>query len=280
MSGPDGGADPTNEARPGPQSETEKEHFPESPPLSPKELRRRLRSSPKIWLIAILAGLVALLFWGLNQAANLAQLVGPFWPVDPEIEFHDTINASSTVLPFKMTNKSTVFSIDRAQVTCGVDLIYFVDANRRTGTLRDSVFVTRELISLKRNGGYTNYPCTASNYIKIRDDGSALIGFEDGQNLVSPPGAFRAPITVLKMCLWIRGTYSTLGYPMSFRSKMFQWPAAPGQRQWIEGPITPDLPNEAWIPPDSHIGPVWAMRQMMTPDMRAYLPGALQCTRM
>jgi len=53
----------------------------------------------------------------------------------------------------------------------------------------------------------------------------------------------------------------------------------PGQNQWIEGPTTPDLPNEAWIPADSKIGGAWGTRWMMSPDKTDYLPGALQCTQ-
>jgi hypothetical protein len=80
------------------------------------------------------------------------------------------------------------------------------------------------------------------------------------------------------MCIVIGGDYKIFGRKVSFRSMMFQWPALPGQRQWIEGTITPDLPNEKWIPPNSRVGGVWALRQLMTPDKKSYLPGALQCT--
>jgi hypothetical protein len=212
-------------------------------------------------------------------AQGVVTLWGPFWPTKPDVQFHDTVDASSFVLPFKLTNRSVLFSIENADITCGVDLLYFIDANKRTGILRDAIFKPGP-ISIGRDGDFTNFPCTAADYIKVRNDGSALLGFENGQNLTSPPAAFRAPLTVLKMCLWISGNYSVFGFATSFKSKMFQWPAAPGQRQWIEGPIIPDLPNEAWIPPDGHTGPVWAPRNIMLPDKSGYLPGALQCTRM
>jgi hypothetical protein len=84
---------------------------------------------------------------------------------------------------------------------------------------------------------------------------------------------------MVKMCLWIEGSYKIFGFSIPFHSPMFQWPASPGQRQWIQGPIEPDIPTEAWIPKDSPVGAVWALRAMMTLDKKAFLPGALQCTR-
>jgi hypothetical protein len=168
--------------------------------------------------------------------------------------------------------------MNNMNLTCGVDLIYFIDADRKTGVLRDALFNPGPL-SIGVNSP-ANYPCTASDYVRIQADGSVIIGIVPGQFMTTKPGAFRAPLTVLKMCMWMRGSYTTPGlWTTNFRSNMFQWPAAPGQQQWIEGPITPDLPNDAWIPKDSKIGAVWAFRGMMTSDKQTFAPGALQCDR-
>jgi hypothetical protein len=151
-----------------------------------------------------------------------------------------------------------------------------MDADRKTGLLRDAMFDPGPIYVAPDSTN--NYPCTGSAYVRIRSDGSVIMGFEDGQHLTTRAGVFREPLTVLKMCLWMGGTYKVMmGWTVPFHSDMFQWPATPAQRQWIEGPVTPDLPNEAWIPIHSHIGAVWALRGMMTPDKSGYLPGALQC---
>ena len=174
-----------------------------------------------------------------------------------------------------MRNKS-VIPMANVDTVCGVDLLFFMDADGKTGTLRDAQFKTGTL-SIARDPP-TNYMCDASKFVRIKTDGSVMIGILDGQFMKTQPSAFRPPLTVVKMCLYISGTYRFAGIPLSFTSAVFQWPAAPGQRQWIEGPVVPELSNEEWIPRGSFIGAVWALRAMMTPDKKQFLPGALQCT--
>jgi hypothetical protein len=184
---------------------------------------------------------------------------GPFWPTEPEIESHDTINASSSVLPFKVTNRSVLFPQNDMPVFCGIDLVYFVDANGNTVLVR-GVRLDPPPISIGR-ASVNNYACSASQYIRINDRGFLEIGFEHNTRIENRQIVYRKPVTILKMCVWISGFYNVLGLNRPFHSKIFQWPATPGQNQWVEGPITPDLPNEAWT-----FG-------------ERYVPGALQCGR-
>jgi hypothetical protein len=190
---------------------------------------------------------------------------GPFWPTKPRIEFHDTIDSSSFVLPFKITNESILFPQNNIPVSCGIDLVYFVDAAGKTGIVKNVMFDPPP-ISIGR-ASVNNYPCTASQYLRVTDNGFLEIGFERNTRMEDRSVVFHRPLTILKMCVWISGFYNVLGWKRPFGSKIFQWPAQPGQRQWIEGPITPDLPNEAWIPPGTS-PPIY------------YSPNVLQCTRL
>lgn len=245
--------------------------------LSPAARRRILRPHLGVRFRLIVGLLVAVMIAVISVLANLVGLIGPFWPTRPEVQFRDTVDAGSFVLPFKMTNRSTLFNIENMHIACGVDLFYFIDVNGITGVLRDAKFDLGPM-SIDR-GSFINYPCTASSYLQLMPDYSFLIGLPAGERMTSAPSNFRGPLRIVKMCLWISGTYKTFGYPISFSSKMFQWPATPGGHQWIEGTISPDLPNEAWIPANSRIGVAWAMRNLLTPDKSGFLPGALQCTR-
>jgi hypothetical protein len=187
---------------------------------------------------------------------------GPFWPTEPKIEPHDTVNASSFVLPFKIINRSILFPQNKIPISCGVDRVYFVDVIGKLGFVANVMF-SPPPISIDRES-LVNYPCTASDYVRIKGDGSLEIGFEHSTRMhTATEGIFHPPLQILKMCLWISGSYDVLGFKRPFHSKMFQWPAAPGQKQWIEGPITPDLPNEAWTPHGDY--------------PNGLLPGALQC---
>ncbi len=243
---------------------------------SPRPTRtylQRFRTSRTHYVLVRLFQVVVAL---LTVAEGMAAFWGPFWPTEPKIEFHDTVNASTVILPFKVTNRSVGFALNNMHILCFVDLFYFMDADRVTGLFRDGGFDPGP-ISIDRDS-VNNYPCTASDFVSLKNDGALVIGVEGGRFLETPPGAFRGPLTVLKMCLQMSGEYPSWISQKRFETKIFQWPAVPGQNQWIEGPVTPDLPNEVWVPENSHIGYVWDVgRQLATKS--GYLPWALQCTR-
>jgi hypothetical protein len=243
---------------------------PPKEPLStlPTRMHRRL------WLTAKMIGGFLIGFLGL--VGSIYGIWGPPWPTDPDIQFQNALRDSSFILPFALKNKS-VFPMNNVAMTCGVDLYFFMDAGGMTGAFRDGQF-NDQTISIGRDQP-TNYTCDASNFIRLTDDYSVLIGFPEGQFLKSKPSNFRPPLTVIKMCLYLKGAYSLGPKGESFASSIFQWPAAPGLKQWIKGPIANDLPSEAWVPANSRTEAVWALRQMMFPDKKRFLPYALQCTK-
>jgi hypothetical protein len=214
----------------------------------------------------------------LGLIASLYQLTGgPPWPTEPEIHPHDTVNASSLVLPFDVRNRSTLFEMS-AEFNCGVNLLYFADADGHTGLLRDVLFAVGSLsISPK---SMANVPCDAGHFVKIRPDGSLIIGLPDGQHMETTTGVFRPPLTIVKMCLWFSGGYRAFGHRWPFISPSFQWPAAPNQKQWIEGIIAFDADQEKWIPAGSKLGGAWGLRQLTTKSADGetmLLPNALRC---
>lgn len=231
---------------------------------------RRWWQSTK-WAIGTVVAILGLI-------ASVYQLTGgPPWPTKPEIHPHDTVNASSLVLPFDVRNRSTLFGMT-AEFNCGVNLLYFTDAGGHTGLLRDAMFNVGSL-SISR-GAMANLPCDAATFVKIRPDGSLMLGYPGGQHMTTAPGGFRPPLTILKMCLWINGNYRLFGFRLPFTSLMFQWPAEPNQKQWIEGPIAFDTDQEKWIPHGSELIGAWGLRQLTakSADGKAELvPNALRC---
>jgi len=222
-------------------------------------------------MLGFAAGLVGLLsaIYGLTG--------GPPWPTTPDIEAHDTTNGSPDILPFIITNRSGLFPIRSIDLVCYNDLIYAMDAKRQTILLRDTAFFD----GASEMAGRLNYSCAAA-HLSVGDNGALAIGFPSGQILVTKPGLFYNPITILKMCIMVSGSYKTALGSEKFQSTMFQWPAMPGDYQWITGPIAFDGSQEKWIPPNSIPAEVLATRQMTIPNPNgafSYAPGALLCDK-
>jgi hypothetical protein len=211
----------------------------------------------------------------IGLGASIDQLWGPFWPTTPEISLQAASAGSSEALPFEITNQSVLFKIKDANLVCFLDLIYFIDADHKTGILRDASF-SEGAIPIDPNIAYS---CD-SKFIRLRSDGSLEIGFPTAQNMATKPGVFREPIRILKMCVQISGSYSTYFGAKQFKSAMFQWPATPSGGQWIKGPIAFDVDQDKWIPKDSTLGAAWGLRGLTegsgAGDLRLR-PDALRC---
>jgi hypothetical protein len=201
--------------------------------------------------VLLRVGQGTLVLFGLGQA--VVTFWGPFWPTEPEIHPREAMNGSSFRLPFTIKNTS-IIPILNAEMTCGIDWVYFGDRRGNSANFVQIAFVND---TLSIAGGQTvNYECDASHLVQVNQDGSwTLRGVAGPGNLLLlyPPLEFR------KMCLWIRGDYKIANWvPWSFTSAIFQWPSAPGVYQWTEGPlhsagqITQDewLPQRGRLPPD------------------------------
>jgi hypothetical protein len=167
----------------------------------------------------------------------------------PEIHPHDTLNGSSLRLPFKIKNIS-IWPINNARMTCGIDWTYFIDARRAKMNLMQLAFVN-DVISIAP-GQTVNYTCDASELISAEPDGSWKLRTMTGPFWLFPPLDFK------KMCIWIKGDYKVGLLPWTFTSEIFEWPSAPDVPQWLEGPtyrehaMTPRewLPERGRLPPD------------------------------
>jgi hypothetical protein len=219
-------------------------------------------------VVLIFAGIV----WILNQTANLAQILGPFWPVAPEIHPQNAPE-SSLILPFTIKNNSALFDIVDAEMSCGVDLLIMEDASHNRLLARDMAFVTGNL-SIAAGGKPVGYFCDASKLIEIKLDGTISLR----ESLSSSPSKFRAPLQVVKTCVWIRGTYKIFGVlPWSFVSIIFQWPTVPGSNQWNEGPVIrnpQDIPAAELWPPSA----AWDLRGLYVDGYpRMLRPESVEC---
>jgi hypothetical protein len=150
----------------------------------------------------------------------------------PAIHPNNVLDASSFIMPFSIINRSDLFSITNAELTCGVDLLYFADAEGKTGYVADMGFVTGRF-SIP-NDGPLAYQCNASQLAEILPDGRLSIR----KSMNTKSGVFKPPLRIIMMCLWIGGDYKIWGIvPRRFTSTVFRWPTAKGVNQWIEGPL-------------------------------------------
>ena len=216
---------------------------PTTPPSRSTALRLRMAWRVTERTIGTLAALLAL---GLTAY----QMIGPFWPTPPDIESQDASDGSSALLPFKVSSKNHIFPVKNVSLSCYNNLIFVMDADRKMILLRDSMLQG----GTAAFGVGINYSCDAE-MLKIRPDGSLLMGIEGGTNLATNSGIFRGPLTILKLCVAVVGTYEDWrGVWRRLPNMMFQWPAAPGAHQWIKGPVVFEADPERWVPPDRYMG--------------------------
>ena len=223
-------------------------------------------SIPGLSALSTIVGLVLFAVWVHDHIERLV----------PEIHPLDSVDASSFVLPFTAKNRS-LFDMNDVQFTCSVRLLFFTDAEHKIGILRDVTFATGT-ISVPRNSR-TNYGCNAAQFVRVGSEGSLQVGFPSAQFTTSDLSPFHPPIEILKMCLSISGRYRLFGIPIAFDTATFQWPAAPGQHQWTEGPIADDNGDEKWIPDDSRLSGAWGLSMIVADETGQHrlLPGALKC---
>jgi hypothetical protein len=197
----------------------------------------------------MLVGIPSALVFFLGVLSNLTTVFGgSLWPTNPEIHARENLSGSSFRLPFTIKNVSAI-PIVSAEMTCGIDWVYFKDANGSRANFAQIAF-TNDVISIEA-GQTINYECDASHLIKAYPDGSwELRGVSGPGNLIYPPLDFR------RMCLWMRGDYKIANLiPWSFTSAMFQWPSGPGVYQWTEGPLhtAGQITQDEWIERRAHL---------------------------
>ncbi len=246
------------------------------PPLSPQQGRllsclRNHVLKTAFSLVAGISAIVGIVSWA---EPHLGVNLWP-WPTEPEITAQNSNNGSSETLPFSITHRSVFFPIGRAELSCNLNLLYFMDADQKTGIIRDQTF-SEGAAAIDPN---TSYQCD-SKFVRILPNGSLELGFHSGISMATKLGVFRPPMTVLKMCVEIKGDYEILGSKKSFNSAMFQWPTKPTVNQWIKGPIAFDSDQSMWVPAGSKLAGAWALRGLTTPNANGGFdlrPNALRC---
>jgi hypothetical protein len=86
---------------------------PGGPPLPPPQKKK-----PRHWLWWVLGIAWTLVILALDQAANLAGIWGPFWPVEPAFAPGIASFSAPFDVPFTVTNKSAFFPILNLNITC------------------------------------------------------------------------------------------------------------------------------------------------------------------
>lgn len=196
---------------------------------------------------------------GVGLVSGLESLLsGALRPTDPDIHFRDTNDGSPLILPFDIQNKMAVRMPD-VSFRCGIDFVRAVDSNGNQVFIKDIAFLNGR----KTVVSSATFNCNAENLLKVRTDGSlglrnSATKLQSAQNVI-----YRPPWHIIKMCVWVGGTYRFMGVlPTEFTSRIFQWPAKPGSRQWLAGPFIGDRPQEEV---DEEIG-------------MGLIPGALACS--
>jgi hypothetical protein len=182
------------------------------------------------WMVATVIAVVALLAVG-------DQFRG--WPADPEIHPLGFPSGTPPRQLFSIRNR-TMFKVDM-ELTCGVDLIVAKDANGQLVEVADFAFINGTFSIPPFDQPPINYTCDASSLVEVQPDGSPSFS----QSLSAKPSKFRAPLSIVKMCLWIGGKYALLYRNWTFRSMIFKWSSLQNAPHWVEGPIAQE-------PPPSH----------------------------
>jgi hypothetical protein len=218
------------------------------------------------WTIGTLAAVLALGLTAYSAA-------GPFWPTPPEIVLQDGDRSSSVPLAFNIVSHNKFFPVDEARLVCHLDLLYFVDTENKTGIERDAEFVGPTIRVP------STYDC-GSDFVRVKQDGSVEFGLPNGSSMHTQPGAFKGPVTVVKMCVMIGGSYVSRGFTGSVPTVGYQWPRAPRGTGWIREPITFDVDQDKWIPPGSYLEAAWGLRRLVKEvpsKIKPLDPDALRC---
>ncbi len=240
---------------------------PAPPPSSPTTPKRRCWFRATSWAIGTLVATIGLI-------ASIDAIWGPAWPTAPEIHPSDAIDPHSFRIPLTVKNASIVFGINDAEFRCGIDLIYFRDADNKTVLATDLAAVTGTFTVLQNST--IKYDCNGSQIISVAPNGALVFSF-GGNSMHTPDGFLKPPLTILKMCIWVSVDHAIYGINQPFKSKMFQWPLASDIPQWVEDPIIG--PAKATTKP-IYASAVYGLRQLVEngPAPRALLPNALDCS--
>jgi len=137
---------------------------------SPKELANKGEleiplSSNQSWLHAaqnhpywIVISLLIVLLGLISALVTIFR--GPLWPVDPDIQFRDTNDGSSLILPFDVQNKMAV-KMPNVSFRCGVDFVRAVDSAGNEVFIKDVAFLNGNKTHLGRRNlpFHGDFPC-------------------------------------------------------------------------------------------------------------------------
>ena len=150
----------------------------------------------------------------------------------PQIHVHDADPSASYVLPFVITDGSSIFAMKQVTLLCGVDKAVFEDDKGHLYSVGQVILNSDVYEGSIPPNFPINYPCSANGVLKAQRDGRLRLG-----SLETEPGVVHSGLKVATMCVWIGIKYKILGIQRIYVSHMFEWIRTPTGHQWLEGPI-------------------------------------------
>jgi hypothetical protein len=133
---------------------------------------------------------------------------GHFGPVAIEAHPREANDSSLLKLGWEVKNKTKFIDLANVRFTCGADLVYAVDATaQKYVVVRDAAYLTPPY-SID-GAGVAQINCTPQNILQVRAN-SSLSLFGSMTELEDSFG-FRAPLTFLRVCVWISAEYRLWG---------------------------------------------------------------------
>lgn len=233
---------------------------------------QRIESSRSYRTLAILGAALSLVL-ALQQVYTL--LGWPtVWPSAPTIEARNTVNASAEILPFKISVGNSLLPITELHLSCATLMYFGIDDVNHT-MIFNGPLVHTELG--EATAAVQNFACDGTA-ISLRDDGRVMLA---GNPDVIIPAAYMAPpLKPIKVCVEVVAMYKILGLKRKTNPTIFQWPALPRQRQWIDSETDTEDEN-GWIPEGSTLVHAFGLRRGSIPvgDGNFIVdPRALKCS--
>ena len=94
---------------------------------------------------------------------------------------------------------------------CGIDLVWAADSMGETVLLTDFAFLS-DSYTVPSGSKTVNYDCDASALLRVEYDGTLSIKHYPGLPQSDLAHVYYPPWQILKMCVWVGGSYKIAGF--------------------------------------------------------------------
>jgi hypothetical protein len=189
---------------------------------------------PQIFSLSLLKRLFSSTERTIGTVAAISAIVLFLYAVfdQPLVRSIDTSSGASAVLPFEVTNKSSIFDMTKITFTCGIESAAFQDKEGHRYDVSDVILdadITLDKLAATKT---ISYPCDATAVLRPEIDGSLAL-----RALKTNPGLITSDLSLVTACLWIGIKYDTLFFSRRAEPQTFAWVKTGKDHQWIKGPI-------------------------------------------